>query len=148
MDQLSSYELLDLLTTYASATGEHFMSFLGVFSAYLVAGYLVAGKLGRTTLILITVLYITVILITAITVYSTVSISIDLANEIAARDLSRTPNLTPTAEMLGGTSGEIMKVANPLIQLIACLGSIIFVFQRHRYSVENMAPDKAINSDA
>ena len=51
MDQLSNYELLDLLTTYGSDGAGHFMNFLTVFSAFLVAGYILAGKLGRTTLL-------------------------------------------------------------------------------------------------
>jgi diacylglycerol kinase len=60
MGQLSTYELIALLTTYTSDTGAHFMNFLAVFSACVVAGYLVASKLDRLTLLMVTMLCVVV----------------------------------------------------------------------------------------
>lgn len=79
MDQLSNYELLEIFTIYTSDGAGHFMNFLGVFSAYLVAGYLVAGRLGRITLISLSTLYVLVVSMTATGSYVTISAAIDIA---------------------------------------------------------------------
>ncbi len=36
MEQLSTYELLDLLGMYDNSTGDHFINFVTIFSAYAV----------------------------------------------------------------------------------------------------------------
>lgn len=128
MDQLSNYELLDLYATYTSDGAGHFMNFLGVFSAYLVAGYFVAGKLGRTTLISLSALYTLVVGMTATGSYITMSSAFDIAKEVATRNISDATNLVATATMMSGIVGELTVLLNPIVQLLACVGSIAFVF--------------------
>ncbi len=128
MEQLSNYELLALFTTYGSDSGGHFMNFLAVFSAYLLVAYVLAGKLGRTTLSLLTALYLAVTLMTATGQYFVQIGVVDLANEMINRGASMAPNLVGQVVVFSGNSGKAAALISPLIQLVACAGSIVFAF--------------------
>jgi hypothetical protein len=133
VEQLSNYELLDLLTTYGSDSGGHFMNFLAVFSAYLIAGYVLAGKLGRTTLLLLSALYLAVTVMTATGQYLVQMAAVDLANEIVRRGVDLGPNLIGPVTVFSGNSGKSAALVSPIIQALACVGSIIFAFhQAHK----------------
>jgi hypothetical protein len=140
MDQLSNYELLDLLATYSTASGEHFMNFMTIFSAYLVAGYLVAGRLHRAALIALSVLYAAVVLVIALGNYATLATAHDVAKEISARSVALGPNVSVAAQLLTATPAGLMQYSNAVLQFLGCVGSMIFVFGRHRDFAPRVAP--------
>jgi hypothetical protein len=132
VDTLSNYELLDLLATYSTASGDHFMNFMTIFSAYLVAGYLVAAKLSRTALTFLSVLYAAVVLVIAVGNYATLAASYDLAKEISSRSVPLGPDISAAVRIL--SSSALIKYSNAALQFLACLGSLIFVANLHRKS--------------
>ena len=85
MDQLSTYELLDLLATYGDSAGEHFMNFVTMFSAYVVAGYLMVRRFSRAALIFVTVLYTFAISLPALWSYTILLALSDIVDELAVR---------------------------------------------------------------
>ncbi len=138
MEQLSNYELLDLLTTYGSDSGGHFMNFLAVFSAYLIAGYVLAGKIGRTTLVSLSILYIVVTFMTATGQYLVQIAIVDLSSETVRRGADLGPNLIGPLAAFSGESGRLAALVSPIIQALACVGSIIFAFhQAHKANYGN-----------
>ncbi len=108
------------------------MNFLAVFSAYLIAAYVLAGKLGRTTLLLLTALYIAVTAMTATGQYFVQITIVDLANEMVRRGSDLGPNLIGPVTVFTGNSGKSGALISPLIQAVACLGSIVFAFHQAR----------------
>ncbi|MEQ8662703.1 MAG: hypothetical protein RLW62_17970 [Gammaproteobacteria bacterium] len=106
MDQLSNYELLDLLTSYGTDSGGHFTNLLAVFSAYLVAAYVLAGKLGRMTLALLSALFLVVTCMTATGQWLVQMGIVDLCNEIRVRGAAVGPNIAVTISLISGTSGQ------------------------------------------
>jgi hypothetical protein len=139
LDQLSNYELLALLTAYSSDAGSHFMNFLAFFSAYLVAAYLVADKIGRTTLLALSALYLVVVAMTASGSYVTLCGAIDIANEVSARNIVGAPHLRSTADLLSGNAGGLIVLMNPVVEIVACAGSILFAFRHRTHSTNSRA---------
>ena len=132
MDQLSNYELIDLIATCVTDSGEQFMNFLTVFTAHLVAVYLVAEKLSKMALVFISTLFVASVLIIATAQHSFVTIAIDLVNELSARNLAHAAQLTNMAKMFAGTTGDTIKVANVVLQLGGCVGGLVFAFYHGR----------------
>jgi len=108
------------------------MNFLTVFTAYLVAVYLVAEKLSKMALVFISTLFVASVLIIATAQYSFVTIAIDLANEISARNLAHAAQSTNMAKMFAGTTGAVIQVTNVVLQLGGCVGCLVFAFHRRR----------------
>lgn len=148
MDQLSNYELLALLTTYSSDAGSHFMNFLAFFSAYLVAVYLVAGKISKATLLGLSALYVAVVAMTASGSYVTLCGAVDIVTEIARRDIPDAPHVMRTAIVLAGSAGNSMAYMNPVVEVVACAGSIVFAFHHRSRSIGSRASDVAAESDS
>ena len=139
MEQLTNYELLDLFVTYAESAGSHFMNFMTMFSAYLVAGYLLADRLRKSTLVLISILYTFVILMPAMASFMVLLTAIDIGTEVSARQLVLGENSALVAKLVSGSSGGFMKYSNPVLQLIAYVGSVVFVFHIHAQATEKRA---------
>lgn len=132
MANLSDYELLALFTTYGTDSGGHFMNFLAVFSAYLVAGYMLAGKLGRITLLFLSVLLVLVTMMTALGQYVVQLVATDLAADIVSRKLELGPNVVAAARLFSGENAQYLVCVSPAIQFLACFGAIFFAHGRAR----------------
>jgi hypothetical protein len=136
VDHLTNYELLDLLATYSSASGDHFMNFMAIFSAYVVAGYLVATRLSVAALAFLSVLYVAVVLVIAIGNYTALAIASDLAREASSRSISLGPDTSIVTNLLAAPSAGLMKYSNASLQLSGCIGSLWFVASLRRKSDE------------
>lgn len=148
MEQLSNYELLALFTIYSSDAGSHFMNFLAFFSAYLVAVYLVAGKISKATLLGLSALYIAVVVMTASGIYATLCGAVDIVAEIARRDLPGAPHIMRAAIVLTGRAGNSLMYMNPVVEVVACAGSIVFAFHHRARSIDSRASDVIAESDS
>jgi hypothetical protein len=135
MDQLSGYELVDILATYSIDTDQNLMNFLAVFAAHLIAAYMLVGKFGRSSLMWLTVLHNPVILIIGTPRYSFISPTNDLMNELTAQMTGISKTVSATIILLGD-SRAFLKISNVAGQLFACLGSIILAFHHGNRHVE------------
>lgn len=148
MDQLTSYELLDLFTTYGMDAGGHFMNFLAVFSAYLVAGYVLAGKLNRTILALLSALLVLVTAMTVIGQYMVQLVAIDIAGEIVRRGTAIGGNAAAAASLFAGPKAGLIAYVSPAIQVVACIGAIAFAHSRAARTRRESALNNALDTDA
>ena len=129
MGELSNYELLDLVATYAGEAGSHFMNFVTIFTAYIVAGYMLADRISISTLVLFTALYSAVVLMPASASFMVLLVAIDLGAELGNRQAVLGENVPVVVSFMSGTSGLFLKYSNPILQLLAYIGSITFVFR-------------------
>ena len=137
MGELSNYELLDLVATYAGEAGSHFMNFVTIFSAYIVAGYMLAERISKPTLILFSALYTAVVLMPASASFMVLLLAIDLGAELGSRQAVLGENVSLVVALLSGKSGLFLKYSNPILQLLAYLGSITFVFRSRSQKLAN-----------
>ncbi len=148
MEQLTIYELLALLASHWTDSGGHFMNFLAVFSAYLVAGYVLSGKLERTTLFLLSALLVAVTAMTALGQYMVQLVAIDLADEIVRRGAAMGSNAVWAARFFSGPNASLVVTVSPAVQTIACIGAIAFVHSRAGKARGETAPKVRVESDA
>ena len=138
MEQLSTYELLDLFATYGTAAGSHFMNFVTVFFAFVAAGYFIASKLTSRTYVFICVIYTIFMLLPATASFLVLLTAVDIADEIAVRQPRLGHNASILVKIMTGRGGTIMLLVNPFLQFVAYLGSIVFV---HKSRIRGLGTD-------
>ena len=115
------------------------MNFVAIFSAYFFAGCFLAAHITRSTLILFPALYTVVALLPAAANFSVLLAGIELGTELSNRVAQSGENASLLVSILSGGSGEFLKYSNPLLQLLAYIGSVAFVFQTRARKAENVA---------
>jgi hypothetical protein len=143
LDQLSTYELLALWITYGADAGQHFMNFLAMFTAYLVAAYLAADKVGLIPFVTLSALYVIVVGLTAAGIWITLHGVIDIATEILVRDIRSAPGFSAMAKPMAGAAGVLFAVLNVAIELLACIGSVAFACARRKRLCHPREPELA-----
>ena len=151
MQNLSDYEVLELLDTYIHSTSDYFMQFLSVYFAYLLAVWLVGRKLSPNMTAAMLFLYTTFTILPASGSFVSFGVAHEIANEIVSRGTDLAAVAHSSVVIYSGSGGKLIHYLATGLQIVAYLAGLVFLWEvRNRglfLSNGGTPPNKAMESD-
>ena len=131
---MSDYELVDIFIQYSNNLQAHFMNYVAVLFAFLIAAYLIADKLESSMAFIIVGLFTLVTMIQGVNVSGAGYDFVSVGMQVAARATQDSANLDwhATKTWLGNIGLPFVRFSTVAVVIISYIGGIFFFFhQRH-----------------
>ena len=131
---MSDYEMVDIFLQYSNNLQTHFMNYVAVLFAFLIAAYLIAHKLESSMAFIIIGLFTLVAMIQGVNISGAGHDFASLGMEVAARASQDSTNLDRhgTQTWLGHIGLPFVRFSTAMVVIVSYLGGLIFFFhQRH-----------------